>query len=171
MASARPFGSAPESCASALAIKREAARRYLEFAELVDEHGDWETAALFREMARFEEERAAALAAHAARLAIPEAEAWRYSWIDDAPSEKVSRELVYHLMTPHDALAIALGAEKRALAFFEALRAKAQDAGLRRLAGDIAEEEGRRIARLEEAMRCVPRPFHYGEDYEAFVMR
>jgi len=171
MGSAKRFRSAPECYASALAIEHEAARRYREFAELLEDHGDRRTAALLRELAHFQEERVAALLTRSKGLALPQLEAWRYSWIDDAPPDKVAHEVVYHLMTPHDALAIALGAERRAAAFFRQVGADAEDAGLARLAAEIVEEDEHQIARIEEAIARVPRPFRYGEDYEAFVMR
>lgn len=171
MGSATAFRSVSECYARATAMETEAVRRCREFAELAADHGDEASAGLFRDLARCGEQRVAALERHTAQLEMPQIESWRYSWIDDAPPEKVAHEMVYHLMTAHDALGIALGACRRALAFFREVEANTPDDRLRRLAREIALEHAQHITRIEEALPRVPRPFRYGEDYEAFAMR
>lgn len=171
MGSASSFRSVSECYARAIAMETEAVRRLREFAELASDHGDEAGERLLRELAGGAERHVAALERHAAQLAMPQLESWRYSWIDDAPPEKVAHELVHHLLTVRDALGIALGACRRALAFFREVEAKVPDDGLRRLAGEIALEQAQHIARIEDAIPHVPRPFRYGEDYEAFAMR
>jgi hypothetical protein len=53
-------------------------------------------------------------------IALPDLAHQDYRWLETgAAPETAVRELVFRLMTPRNALAIALGAEKRAQAFFE----------------------------------------------------
>ena len=167
MASANPIGSLAECYANALAIEREAVARCEEFAEYLEDHGEERTAELFRRLARFERQHVAELERRAAGLPLPALRPWEFSWLDNAPAERVDRQFVFHLMTPHDALKIALGAEKRAQALYEQAIAASGDAEVRRLARELAGEELEHIALLEDGLRSVPRPFTCEADYEA----
>ena len=69
-------------------------------------------------------------------------------------------------MTPHDALTIALGAEKRAQALYEQAIALSDDPDVKRLARELAGEELEHIAWLEEGLKRVPRPLVAEEDFE-----
>lgn len=169
MASALPPASLAECYASALAIEREAAARCEQFAELLHDRGETATAALFRRLAEYERRHLAELERQAAGLPLPALPAWKFSWLDDAPAERVDHRLVFHLMTPHDALQIALGAERRAQALFEQTAATSAEAEVRRLARELAGEEREHIAWLEEGLQRVPRPLVSEADYEQLL--
>jgi rubrerythrin len=68
----------------------------------------------------------------------------------------VARELVFRLLTPRHALAIALDAERRAQQFFAGVRASAEDPALRALAQEMALEEQGHIAMVERAIERTP---------------
>ncbi|HMM55939.1 MAG TPA: hypothetical protein PKC23_13085 [Candidatus Desulfobacillus sp.] len=70
-------------------------------------------------------------------------------------------------MTPHDALKIALGAERRALALYQRTVAASDDAEMQRLARELAGEEQEHIELLEDGLRKVPRPLISEADFEA----
>jgi rubrerythrin len=59
-------------------------------------------------------------------------------------------------MTPHGALAIALGAEKRAQTFFESILLTAEDPGLRALAREMAAEESEHVVLIEHLLKRTP---------------
>jgi rubrerythrin len=166
MASARPIGNIAECYASALAIEREAAARCAEFAEYLDDHGEQATAELFRKLARFERQHVEELERRTTGMPLPALRPWEFSWLDDAPSEQVDHEFIFHLMTPHDALTIALGAEKRAQALYEQAIETSDDPEVKRLARELAGEELEHIAWLEDGLKKVPRPLVSEEDYE-----
>jgi rubrerythrin len=77
----------------------------------------------------------------------------------------VAREFVFRLMSPRDALAIALGAEKRAQAFFEWALITTADPALRVLAREMAAEESEHIALLERLLAELPDPVIDWESY------
>ena len=104
MASAKPIGNLAECYANALAIEREAAARSAQFAEYLEDHGEQATAELFRRLARFEEQHVEELERRTAGMPLPALRPWEFSWLDDAPAERVDHHFVFHLMTPHDAL-------------------------------------------------------------------
>jgi rubrerythrin len=60
------------------------------------------------------------------------------------------------LLTPHGALAIALQAERRALAFFEGVFATCHDPALRALAREMAAEEQEHVALIERMLERTP---------------
>ncbi len=164
----RTLDNVADCYAHALAIEREAAARCLQFAEFLEERGETETAELFYRLHRFEHQHIQELERKAAGLPLPEVCDWEFHWINNAPSDQVDHRLVFHLMTPHDALMIALGAGKRARTLYEQSLARCEDAEVRRLAAALAEEEIEHIALLEEGLKQVPRPpFLVEEDFEA----
>lgn len=164
MATAQPAGSIADCYAQALLVEREAAARSGEFAEFLEDRGDPANAALFRKLARYEAQHAEELARRSAGMPLPPLPTWQFNWLDDAPPEQVSHGLIFHLMTPYDALKIALGAESRAKALFERMAAAGADAETRRLADELADEEREHIAWIEAALARTPKPLAFDED-------
>jgi rubrerythrin len=142
--------------AHALAIEREAAARYAELAQLMVDHGNAPAAALFAHLAARESQHAGSIAARATGLDLPALKPWEYSWLDDGPPEKVAREPVFRLITPHAALKIALEAEQRARGFFEQVFAAAADPDVKLLAAAFAQEEAQHVEWLERALATAP---------------
>ncbi len=166
MASAKPIGNLAECYANALAIEREASARSVQFADYLEDHGEQATADLFRKLARFEQQHVEELERRSSGMPLPALRPWEFSWLDDAPAEQVDHEFIFHLMTPHDALTIALGAEKRAQALYEQAISASDDPEVKRLARELAGEEMEHIAWIEEALRKAPRPLVSEADFE-----
>jgi rubrerythrin len=133
-----PIRSSAELYAHAIVIEQEAVERYSEFAERMQDEGHEDLARVFGLLAQMEAEHLEALERRTQGSALPAIAPGRYKWLDAGAPETAARELVYRLMTPRHALAIALHAEQRAQAFFEhvywtasdpALRARARDGG------------------------------------------
>lgn len=152
----KPIATAAELYAHAIAIEREAAARYAEFAQHMGDLGNDEVAALFAALARMEAEHLAALERRTEGVALPALEAGDYRWLDAGAPETAARELVFRLMTPRDALAIALAAESRAQAFFRDMQHSAQDPALRALAQEMALEETAHVAMVVRALARTP---------------
>lgn len=149
---------AAELYVHAIAIEREAGERYTELAARMADEGNKELAALFRRLADLEYEHLAALRRRTAGVPLPALEA-DYSWLDAGAPETAAHELVFRLMTPRQAVAIALQAEKRAHAFFTHVQRVATDPALRALAREMAAEEQAHIDVLLDAMSRVHDPF------------
>ena len=161
----RTIRSGPELYAHAIVIEREAAARYSEFAERMSDMGNDAVAEVFGRLAAMESEHLETLLRRTEGVGIPEVSADDYRWIEAGPSEPAARELVFRLMSPRQALAIALGAELRAQAFFEHVFMTAEDPALRTLAKEMALEEMEHAATLE---RLLVRPGHLGSQLAAF---
>jgi rubrerythrin len=130
--------------------------------------GNEAAAAIFATLARFETEHLMALELRTEGVTLPQIPLDDYRWLGAAAPETVAREFVFRLMSPRDALAIALGAEKRAQAFFEWALITTPDPALRVLAREMAAEESEHIAMLERVLAELPDPVidwesHYQE--------
>ena len=132
----------------AIAMEREATERYTELAQRMSDEGNDEVAKLFARLAAHESEHLAALRRRTAGVPLPALEA-DYSWIDTGAPETLAHDFVFRLMTPQQALSIALRAEKRAKAFFEQAQRVADDPATRALAREMAAEEAGHIQMIE----------------------
>jgi len=149
------FQSAAELYVHAIAIEREAAKRYAEFAECMASEDNYKVAAFFRMLAAFEASHLDALMRKTAGIALPPLTS-DHTWLDDEAPETAAREMVFRAMTPRHALAIALHAEKRARAFFEHACRTASDPATRSLAKEMAMEEAEHISLVERMLdRCA----------------
>ena len=145
-----------ELYAHALAIEREAAERYAELAQRMDDLGNDDIAELFRRLAVFEAEHLDTLERRTQGVDVPPVPPSQYAWLDAAAPETVAHELVFRLLTPRHALGIALEAERRAQQFFSEVKATASDPALRALAQEMAAEEAGHIAMVEQAIARTP---------------
>jgi rubrerythrin len=155
---AEPDKSVAALYAHALAIEREAVDRYGEFAARMADEGNDAVAQLFDRLADFEGEHAKALERRCAGMKLPPIAQAEFAWLDAGAPETAAHDLLFQLMTPHDALEIALGAELRAQAFFEGVLERTDDAPLRTLAGEMAREEQAHAAWVREALARTPDP-------------
>lgn len=158
MKPARPIRSTEELLAHAIAIEREAAARYAELGERMHDLGNDLVAELFLRLADTEEKHLHELEARARDVELPHIAAGEYAWRERGAPETTPHDLVLSALTPHAALQVALEAEERALAFFEAARAEATDPGIAAMAGQMAAEEGVHIVWVKSALRRTPDP-------------
>lgn len=150
--------SAPELYAHAIAIEREAAGRYGELAQHMADRGNEAVADVFSALARMETEHLDALETRTAGLALPKIAADRYQWFDKGAPETAAHEWLFRLITPRQALAIALEAEKRAQAFFERVLLTCEDPELRALAREMAQEESDHVSMVAQLVERTPDP-------------
>jgi rubrerythrin len=158
MTDKRAIGSIAELYAHALAVEREAAARYAELAEFMTDHGNAPVAELFARLAQIEEEHADAIVASARGLSVPALRTFEHTWFDAGPPETIAHEFVFRLMTPHDALKVALEAEQRARAYFEEVFAAATAPDVKMLAASMIQEEQQHIEWVERALAMDPDP-------------
>lgn len=138
------------------AIEVEAVARYTQLARLMDQRGEHETAATFREMREIETRHVEAVEQWAAKLdqkiPVPERFTWRLP-----PEIAASWDEAQHssLLTPYRALAIAVTNEERAFAHYAYLAAQASDPEVRRQAEAMAREELAHAAELRVKRRLA----------------
>jgi len=160
VAEKRRFGPVEVFYAKAIAIEREAAARYREFAHQMAGYGNARTAELFLRLARFEAEHAERLLEKTAGMKLPSIEQLRNGLVEGSCSEVATYEFLYRRVLPHHALLMALAAERRAKAYFERERKASTDPGIRKLSAVFAREEAEHIAWIEEALAAEPQTVH-----------
>jgi rubrerythrin len=153
-----PIQSVSELYAHAIAIEREAAERYADLAERMHDEGREDLARVFDLLERQESEHLEALEARSDGVALPPVPWGQYQWIEAGAPHTVARAMVFRLMTPRMALAIALQAEKRAQAFFERVFMTCNDPALRALAREMAAEEQQHAQLIERLLESTPEP-------------
>ena len=156
-AKAAPVASASEFMAHAYAMEAEAAERYAEFADSMEVHNNREVAELFRKLSRIEQR-------HADQ--ILEQMGWKQSpvssvdvrWEGAEGPETADPTELHYLMQPYHALQIALLNEKRARDFFAHLAKVTTNAGVRKGALEMQEEEAEHVRLIEEWLKRTPKP-------------
>lgn len=156
----RRFGPVEVFYAQAIAIEREAAARYREFAHQMAGYGNARTAELFQRLARFEAEHAEQLLEKSAGMKLPSIEQLRRGLIEGSRSEVATYEFLYRRVLPHHALLMALAGERRAKAYFERMSSASADPEIRKLSAAFAREEAEHIAWIEEALAAEPQTVH-----------
>lgn len=147
-----------ELYAHAIAIEREAAERYAELAQRMQDEGRDALAAVFASLAASEAGHLEVLLRRTEGVALPALAPGAYQWLDEGAPETAARELIFRLLTPQQALRIALAAEQRAQAFFEGVFMTARDPALCMLAQRMAAEEQAHGVLLEQLLDQTPEP-------------
>jgi len=167
---AAPVASASEFMAHAYAMEAEAAERYAEFADSMEVHNNREVAELFRKLSRIEQR-------HADQ--ILEQMGWKQSPVSSADvrwegaegPETADPTELHYLMQPYHALQIALHNEKRARDFFAHLAKVTTNAGVRKGAREMEEEEAQHVRLIEEWLKRTPVPdFNWEADQDPPVL-
>jgi rubrerythrin len=139
--------------AHALAIEQEACARYRELAGQMDVHNNPATAKFFRRMVRLEGMHADRILAQAVNCRLPTLAPWEYGWSDPEAPETADFADVHHLLTPTQALRLALHNERRAHDYFQAIASAATDAEIRDLARELAADERQHMEWLAHELK------------------
>lgn len=150
--------SVPELYAHAIAIEREAAARYTELAQQMADRDGKAAAEVFAMLARIEAEHLETLERRTDGIALPSIPAGQYQWLDAGAPEAAAHEWLFRVMTPRQALKIALEAEKRAVSFFEGVFLTAADPGIHALAHEMVLEEKEHVALVKYMLERTPDP-------------
>ncbi|MBE7417892.1 MAG: ferritin family protein [Ideonella sp.] len=145
-----------EFMAQALAMEREAAQRYNDFADAMEMHNNHEVAKLFRTMAGYETKHAQEIMAEMNWSADPVVPA--NAWPSMEPPEVVPNDEVHYLMHPWHALQLALAAEQRAEAYFDELARAATTDSVRRAALQLKAEEAEHVQLVQAWLNKTPKP-------------
>ena len=146
-----PIATVEEFYAHALAIEREAAQRYAEFATWFEDRNQ-AVAQLCRRLEILEREHFDELAEACASLELPDIAAQRYRWLETESPEAAAREFIYRVASPRQLLEIALDGELRAQAFFVWIARTAPQRAVRELAAVMAAEENEHVAWVRAAL-------------------
>jgi rubrerythrin len=144
--------SVPEFLVHALELEHESAERYRLLAETMAVHHNAEVADLFRRMADMSNAHASQVIARAEGLRLPEIAPWDFKWSCPGSPESYSPDEVEvsYLMTPQQALQLALHNEIGGRDFYAHVASSSPSPPVRAIAGEMAEEEAEHVELLKE---------------------
>ena len=150
----------PELYSLALALEREATKRFAELEQFMRDVGIDHLAEEFGKIGREEKEQYELLALGTAGRELPEVIGWEYSWHYLGPDA----DRVEAPTNAREAIAHALGTERRAQVFYSDVAENARDDAVRAFAAEMAADEQRHVLRLELLLAREPEPAATEED-------
>ncbi len=149
---------AAELLAHAHRIEAEAAEHYGLLAEQMETHNNPEVARLFRKLEWVEGLHVDKIQQRAGDTPLPTLSPWEGKWPGDDSPEAVDLGEAHYLMTPWQALQMALKAEQSAVAFYDRVAKTATDPEVRALAAELAEEEREHVELVHKELEKYPPP-------------
>jgi rubrerythrin len=142
----------PELYAQAIAMEREATKRFAELEQLMRDTGLEHLAEEFGKIGREEKEQYELLALGTAGRELPEVGGWEYSWHFLGPEA----DRVETPTNAREAIAFALRTERRTQHFYGDVAENALDEAVRAFAAEMAADERRHVLRLELLLAREP---------------
>ena len=149
-----------ELYAHALAIERDAFKRFVELERYMRDVGYDHIADEFERIGREEQEQYEALAIGTAERDLPALAEWEYAWHYLGP-QSVKSEAP---KSAREALTLALATERRAQNFYLDVAEHAPDDAVCAFAAEMAADEQRHVMRLEELLAREPVATKTAED-------
>ncbi|KAF0137330.1 MAG: rubrerythrin [Rhodospirillaceae bacterium] len=145
--------------AHAIALEADAALCYDELAAAMDVHNNRAVTALFQQMASYARHHLAEVEAIARNYDVPRLKSWEFDWKGrDTSPEQAAMEEAHYLMTPYQALQMALAAEEQAFAYYDGVRTRTNDPVLQNLATQLATEEAEHVRLVRAWLDRSPPP-------------
>jgi rubrerythrin len=142
--------------AHALALEVEAVGRYTELAEIMASHNNREVSGLFMKMSDIETLHVEAIRDRIRDRRLKKLPVIPYQWISAEGPETTDPSDLHYLMSPHQALTLALRNEQRAHDFYQAVVDRSRDRDTRALAMELAAEEQEHVAMLQRWLVKFP---------------
>ncbi len=142
--------------AIAYQIEANAVERYLALADQMETHNNPELANIFRDLARAEGIHRDEIKRLAGDIEIVNHAAKVAKWAKGDSPEEADFGAANYLMTPRDALELALAGEERALAFFSHVVDTAADPKIKEMAAEFVEEEAEHVNLCNRLIRRYP---------------
>lgn len=142
--------------AHAIALEREAARRYEELAAAMATEGNRELSLFFTRMAHYSRKHLAEAMSRGGFRKLPPLAPNEYEWPEGTAPETAAWAGVDAQMGGREALQLALDGERRGHAYYLAIAASSRDPELRAIAGEFAAEEAEHVCQLESLLAAHP---------------
>lgn len=139
----------------ALTLEEEAVECLLEVADMMEVHNNTELQQLFESLASFGVKHAAEIQTLCEGHELPALKPWEFEWPDGESPEQADTGNLHYLMSPRQALELALNSESRAQAYYQDIAENADSESIRTLAAEFAEEEAEHVKLLRnELAKC-----------------
>ncbi len=134
----------------ALVIELEATHRYKVLADMMEQTGNMKVSKIFSEMSDIEAKHAESIDEQIKGRKLPVLTPSQYTWRGQDAPENTDSGCLFHLMTPTQAMQLALDNEKRAYEFYSDVVDDSTDERVREMAAEFAVEEEQHVAWVEE---------------------
>ena len=134
----------------ALIMEKEAVQRYQTLAEMMELVGNAKVAGIFSEMSKIEAKHVSSIEERIADHDLPILTPSQYRWRGPESPENADSGRVYHLMSPRQAMSLALDCEEKAFSFFDDVVDDSSDEDVREMAAEFAAEEQQHVAWVKE---------------------
>jgi len=145
-----------ELLAHALALEIEAVERYADLAELMELHNNQEVSGLFMKMSEIEKLHVDEISKQIRTRKLNKLPTIKYQWISAEGPETTDPADLHYLMTPYQALSLALLNEQRACDYYKGVVELTPDNETRTLAAELAEEEEEHVALIKVWLAKFP---------------
>lgn len=139
------------------AMEVEACERYTELADLMEAHNNKQVTKLFRTMASHEKQHGEEIRQWADKNNLPILPNAHYQWTSPEGPETCDPADLHYLMTPNQALTLALHNEQRARKFFSEIVKYTSDEQVREFAGHLAQEEMQHVVWMQQWLSKFPK--------------
>lgn len=150
------IATAGELLAHAYQMELEAQERYGYLAEQMEVHNNTDLARLFRELARVEGLHASDILEQMKGMDVPQIRPLDYRWPGSESPEALDMGEMHYMMTPRQALLLALKAEQNAFDFFDLLLKATGDPEIKNFAAEFAEEEQEHVELVLRELKKYP---------------
>ena len=147
---------AGELLAHAYQMELEAQERYVYLADQMEMHNNADLAKLFRELARVEGIHASDILEQMKGMEVPQIRPVDYKWPGSESPEAIDMGDMHYMMTPRQALLLALKAEQNAFEFFDHLVKSTGDQQTKHFAAEFAEEEQEHVELVLKELKKYP---------------
>lgn len=134
----------------ALVIELEAMQRYKQLAEMMEQTGNRKVGKIFGRLSGIEAKHAEIVGEQIKDRKLPLLTPGEYHWRGLEAPENIDSARLSHLMSPYQAMSLALDNEKRAFEFFADVVDDSTDECVREMAAEFAMEEKQHVAWVEE---------------------
>ena len=134
----------------ALELEEASSDHYDELADSMEIHNNLQVAELFRKLAGYSRQHAKEVYERTQGLDLPKLTPWDFKWRCPSSPESFCMEEANYLMTITQAMEIALYNEIRGRDFYQQIAQHSPSMEVRKLAAEMAEEEGWHVAMLRE---------------------
>jgi len=149
----------------ALALEEEASERYAELAAVMESHNNPEAAALFSKMAAVEQLHVDEIRKQIDQRKLTDLPSAQYRWVGIEGPETTDHADLHYLMTPRQALSLALLNERRARDYYLDIVDQASDPEVIELARELADEEREHVTWVKRWLERIPQT-HSGWDQD-----
>lgn len=139
-------------------IEIDAVERYHMLADQMESHNNPELVEVFRDLARAEGIHAEEIRRQAGDIDVATHAQRVGGWRRGESPEEADMSSAHYMMTPWHALQLALGGEKRALAFFTQIVETTKDPKIKEMAEEFVEEEAEHVNLVHRLLRKYPPP-------------